>query len=77
MDTNLNELEQKTNIYKCKKIIHNCYFKIFGCFVCVSLLSGLIYLNIQCDSFSYRVPLCEVPNYCPIKSECNDYSNNI
>ena len=51
------------------------------CGICTGLLScglivtGLIIFNIKCGSFNTDINLCELPEYCPIKSLCNGSDN--
>ena len=66
------------NKYNCNTIFCNKKSAIFFSLSCCSaIIIGLLYFNIKCGSFSDDVSLCDIPNYCPNKSLCNDGSNLI
>jgi len=59
--------------YREKKMI---FFKRCGIFTgLLSYVTGLIIFNIKCGSFNTDINLCELPEYCPIKSLCNGSDN--
>ena len=64
--------------YNCNTIFCNKNSAIcFSLLCCSATIVGLIYFNIKCGSFSDDVSLCDIPNFCPNKSLCNDGSNLI
>ena len=47
-------------------------------FLCLSaIITGLIYINVKCGSFTTDVSMCDIPNYCPNKSLCNGSDGSI
>ena len=46
-----------------------------GCILlCISLFTGIIYINIKCGSFSNDISPCDYPKYCPNKMKNCDGS---
>ena len=55
---------------KYKNIFNRKCCAIYTCIFGVILVCGFLFLDYKCEVFSDSVLLCDLPNYCPIKGEC-------